>query len=104
MNMESTEVVTSEKKTKKNENPNGFKVIWREILRDKLALISLIFFVLIALLVFVANFSLDQKEIVTVDIFQTYAPPSADHWLGTDYGGRDIFGQLIIGTFNSLSI
>lgn len=30
--------------------------------------------------------------------------PSAEHWLGTDYGGRDIFGQLIIGTRNSFTI
>lgn len=84
--------------------PSGFKVIVREILRDWLALGSLIFLILIAAFVYGTALFLDQKEIVTVDIFNTYAPPSADNWLGTDYGGRDVFGQLIIGTKNSLSI
>ena len=47
---------------------------------------------------------LDQKEIVRVDLFSIHKPPSEEFWLGTDYGGRDVFGQLIIGTRNSLSI
>jgi peptide/nickel transport system permease protein len=47
---------------------------------------------------------LDQAEIVKVDLFALYEPPSAQYWLGTDYGGRDVFGQLIIGTRNSLTI
>ena len=33
-----------------------------------------------------------------------YQPPSAIHWLGTDDGGRDVFGQLLIGTRNSFTI
>ena len=45
-----------------------------------------------------------QEDIVRVDLFAIYAPPSAEHWLGTDYGGHDIFGQLIIGTRNSFTI
>ncbi len=45
-----------------------------------------------------------QEDIVRVDLFSIYSPPSAEHWLGTDYGGRDIFGQLIIGTRNSFTI
>src|SRR5699024_1037677 len=56
--------------------------------------------------VFVYGISLflDQDEIVTVDLFAIHAPPSDEFWLGTDHGGRDVFGQLIIGTRNSLSI
>ncbi len=45
-----------------------------------------------------------QEDIVRVDLFAIYDPPSAEHWLGTDYGGRDIFGQLIIGTRNSFTV
>ena len=47
---------------------------------------------------------LNQDEIVKVDLFAINEPPSSEYWLGTDYGGRDVFGQLIIGTKNSLTI
>ncbi len=78
--------------------------MWRELVRDKLALISLIFLALVVAGVFGVSLFLDQKEIVTVDLFALYEKPSAKFLLGTDYGGRDVFGQLIIGTRNSLSI
>jgi len=88
----------------KSESPTGFKVIWREIVRDKLALVSLIFLVLITVSVFGVSIFLDQDQIVRVDLFAIYEPPSSEYWLGTDYGGRDVFGQLIIGAKNSLAI
>src|SRR5699024_6163618 len=47
---------------------------------------------------------LNQSEIVKVDLFSINQPPNDTFRLGTDYGGRDIFGQLIIGTRNSLAI
>ncbi|MFO1445542.1 ABC transporter permease [Bacillus sp. Bva_UNVM-123] len=85
-------------------SPSGWRIVWREIVRDKLALISLIFLIAVITFVYGIALFLDQEEIVTVDLFSIHKPPSAEFWLGTDYGGRDIFGQLIIGTRNSLSI
>ena len=87
-----------------DESPSGLKVIWRELVKDKLALTSLLFLMLIAAFVYGIALFLDQDEIVTVDLFAINEPPSSENWLGTDYGGRDVFGQLIIGTRNSLSI
>lgn len=87
-----------------NKSPSTLKVIWRELVRDKLALISFIFLVLITGFVYGIALILNQEEIVTVDLFAINEPPSDEFILGTDYGGRDIFGQLIIGTRNSLSI
>lgn len=85
-------------------SPTGWKIVWREIVRDKLALVSLIFLVLIIVGVYGVSLFLDQEEIVKVDLFAIHEPPSETYILGTDYGGREIFGQLIIGTRNSLSI
>ncbi|NBD27431.1 ABC transporter permease [Paenibacillus glycinis] len=85
-------------------SPSGWKILWREIVRDKLALASLIFLGAVILSVYGVSLVLDQEQIVTVDLFALNKPPSAKFWLGTDYGGRDVFGQLIIGTRNSLSI
>ncbi len=84
--------------------PSTWSIIWREIVRDKVALISLIFLVGTTGFVYGISMFLEQSEIVTVDLFAINEAPSEQFWLGTDYGGRDIFGQLIIGTRNSLSI
>ncbi|RAW16228.1 MULTISPECIES: ABC transporter permease [Paenibacillus] len=94
-------VITSQKIDK---SPSSLNILWRELVRDKVALISLIFLGLVILLVYGTSLILDQAEIVKVDLFALYEPPSAQYWLGTDYGGRDVFGQLIIGTRNSLTI
>lgn len=85
-------------------SPSSWTILWRELKKDKLALISLIFLGLTIVAVYGVSLVLDQKQIVRVDLFALYQPPSAEFWLGTDYGGRDVFGQLIIGTRNSLSI
>jgi len=84
--------------------PSGMRIIWREITRDKVALISLIFITLIMIFVYGIALFLDKSEIVRVDLFSIHKPPSSEFWLGTDKGGRDVFGQLIIGTRNSLTI
>ena len=88
----------------KNESPSGLRILWRELVRDKLALVSLIFLVLIIAFVYGISMILDQSEIVRVDLFAINEPPGEEFILGSDYGGRDVFGQLIIGTRNSLTI
>lgn len=93
-----TEVIHYEK------SPSGFSIMRRELRKDKLAMFSLFFLAILLLAVYAASFIMKQEDIVRVDLFAIYAPPSAEHWLGTDYGGRDIFGQLIIGTRNSFTI
>src|SRR5690606_9498777 len=85
-------------------SPSGLRILWKEIVRDKLALVSLIFLIVISLSVFTISLVLDQDEIVKVDLFAINEPPSEEFILGTDYGGRDVFGQLIIGTRNTMLI
>lgn len=85
-------------------NPTGLRILWMELVRDKLALVSLILLIAIVVFVYGISFVMNQDEIVKVDLFSIQEPPSKEFILGTDYGGRDVFGQLIIGTRNSLSI
>ncbi|GEN87622.1 ABC transporter permease [Oceanobacillus sojae] len=98
--MEATDV----KELEQAKTPSAIKVLLKELYRDKLALVSLIFLVLVAAFVYGLSIFLDQDQIVTVDLFAINEPPGEDFILGTDYGGRDVFGQLIIGTRNSLTI
>ncbi|MFW3480204.1 ABC transporter permease [Aerococcus urinaeequi] len=84
--------------------PTGLRVIWREFLKDKLALFSLIFFILIILGVFIGAIVIDQDEVLRISLLDSYMPPNDNFILGTDSGGRSIFGQLIIGARNSITI
>lgn len=85
--------------------PTGMQVVWREFKKDKLAMFSLFGLVALIIAVFVtAILFLDQTEVMKVRLREMYAPPSANNWLGSDVGGRDVFGQLVIGAKNSIWI
>ncbi|WP_077601866.1 ABC transporter permease [Oceanobacillus sojae] len=98
--METTDV----KELQQTKTPSVVRILLKELYRDKLALVSLIFLILVMLFVYGLSIFLDQDQIVSVDLFAIHQPPGGDFILGTDYGGRDVFGQLIIGTKNSLTI
>ncbi|WP_252505147.1 ABC transporter permease [Sporosarcina sp. Marseille-Q4943] len=80
------------------------RTIWREIKHDKVAFGSLILLTIIVLTAYISPLFVDQTALTRVNFFNIWKPPSAEHWLGTDDGGRDVFGHLMIGTRNSLTI
>ncbi|MGX7196251.1 ABC transporter permease [Enterococcus olivae] len=90
--------------------PMGFRMIVREFLKDKMAIFSLVLLVAILLFVFIGSVILDQDQVMYVSILDKYARPGSismngtQYLLGADEGGRDIFGQLIIGAKNSILI
>lgn len=98
------------KETKKQQQtastpPGGFRIIAREFMKDKVALGSLILLVTILLTVFIGASLLNQEEVMKVNLMGRYLEPGVDGFiLGTDEGGKDIFGQLIIGARNSILI
>ncbi|RUT31257.1 ABC transporter permease [Arsenicitalea aurantiaca] len=62
--------------------------------------------VVLGLMVFVSIFApwIAPYSPATIDMFNMLAPPSPQHWLGTDENGRDILTRLIYGGRVSLSV
>ena len=83
---------------KKSDNkPTGISVITREILKDKLALASLIILVILFGIIFIGSLFANQDEIMKISLLDKYAIPMKEgFWLGSDSGGRSILGQLNI--------
>ena len=86
------------------EHPTFQKTVWREIRHDKMALGSLIVLLLILVSAYLSPFFIDQVQLARINFLNMYNSPSMANWLGTDDGGRDVFGQLLIGTRNSFTI
>ena len=70
---------------------------------NRLAIFGLVF---IALLVVVALFApwIATHDVGVPDLLARYKGPSAEHWLGTDATGRDIFSRVVFGARISLRV
>lgn len=84
--------------------PTGLKMIAREFKKDRMAMFSLVLLVVLLLGIFITALFLDQESVMKVSILDKYNPPGDGWILGADEGGRDVFGQLIIGARNSIVI
>ncbi len=107
--MKETEQELLEKKRElmareKKNNPSFMQTVWREIKGDKVAFVSLIILIVILVAAYMSPLFIDGDAVKRVDVFNVYQEPSAEHWLGTDDGGRDVFGQLMLGARNSFTI
>ncbi len=81
-------------------------ILWRRFLRHRLALGSLIVLALLVLVTLAAPLveaalGLDANR---VSLLARFAPPSAQHWLGTDELGRDLLLRLLYGGRVSLLV
>lgn len=91
----------------KNSSKNGtVTIIKHELIRDKLALLSFIFIVLLVLFLIASLFFVDTNAVLhsRLDLTRLHQPPSHNYWLGTDQQGRDGVAMLIIATRNTLAI
>jgi ABC-type dipeptide/oligopeptide/nickel transport system permease subunit len=82
---------------------NQWLEMWRSLIANRAALISLIF---VAFLVLVAVFgpALTPYNPVETNMANALKAPSATHWFGTDQLGMDIFSRVIAGTRVSLTV
>src|SRR5699024_5458919 len=75
--------------------------VWRSLLRKPAARVALVLAGSLALLAALGPlFTVDPD---TTHYANELAPPSAQHWLGTDHAGRDLLARTVAGARSSLS-
>jgi peptide/nickel transport system permease protein len=87
---------------KKYKKKSRFNEIWQRMKRNRIAMVGLSIFVVIALCTLLANFIVPYQTALEQNIADRLQTPSAAHWFGTDVYGRDIFARIIHGTRYSL--
>ena len=96
--------------TKENtKQTNKKRSQWREVRRmlkkNKMALVGLGILVILVLLALFADVIADYDTVVIKqNLANRLKGPSAEHWLGTDEFGRDIFARLVHGARVSLKV
>ena len=76
---------------------------WRRLRRNHLAVFGGIVLIVLSV-VCVAGPWLSPFGYEETDLYNTFSPPSAKHWLGTDQLGRDLFTRLMFGGRISLMV
>lgn len=105
MTEKDTTVVTPKQETTVSAPPSGLKILWRELMQDKVAMVALALIIIIFIGLYVGALFINQGQLTSVDISRGYLQPFQDGaLLGTDDGGRDIFQLMIVGGRNSVTI
>jgi peptide/nickel transport system permease protein len=82
------------------------RLIWRRLLRHRLAQASVVFLLVLLVLALAAPLLAHLRGVdpAATDLFRRLEPPSVEHWLGTDDLGRDLFQRLLDGGRVSLTV
>ena len=96
----STTTVTSGLKVRR---ASSIGLAGRRFLRQKTAMVALIFIVLEMLMAVFAPWIAPYDPYYS-DYTATYQGPSREHWMGTDDLGRDVFARVVYGARVSLTV
>ena len=77
--------------------------LWRRLLRDPRAVLGV---AVVVLMVFAAAAAplIARHDPLGIDLRNRLAAPSADHWMGTDVQGRDIWARVVYGARISIAV
>jgi len=100
--------VKKQKDSKLTINPrekslSPLEIARKKFLNNKLAMISLAFLIVVAIVSFLAPY-ITTADVTKINIGEMSLEPSSKHWLGTDKAGRDVFTRLLYGGRISLLV
>ena len=81
-----------------------YKEIWRRFKKNKGALIALILLGIVLTVIIFADFIAPYRMATRQNPTMRLQPPSAEHIMGTDAFGRDVFARVIHGGRTSMAI
>lgn len=96
-------VVQEEYIREKTWRDKSFFIVAKQFAKNKVALVGLVV-VLVLILSSIFAPALAPYDYTKVDPINAMAPPSAEHWFGTDTYGRDMFSRILYGGRTSLLI
>lgn len=104
--MASSTTLTQQKKPERSLSP--WQIARRKFLKNKLAMISSVFIIIVTLLSIaaplLAQYLSPLPDITKVNIGSMNIPPNSEHILGTDKSGRDVLTRLFYGGRISLLV
>lgn len=96
--------ICNSKHIKKEKSNSPWAIAYRRLMRDKTARLGLY---IIIFLIFIAVFApllAPYDPIKDFDLAKALQGPSKDHWLGTDWMGRDVLSRILYGSRISLTV
>lgn len=81
-----------------------WKDAWHRLTRNKAAMVSLFVVLAVIFLCFLGPAVFRVPSPTDIDLNNPAAPPSLDHWFGTDYLGRDLLARVLYGGRVSLLV
>lgn len=82
----------------------SLRIVWIKLRRDPAAVVGLGIVVILVLAAIGSFLFVPYEKVITQDLRQALQPPSAEHWLGTDHFGRDVFLRILYGAQVSLAV
>ncbi|MCM2350850.1 MAG: ABC transporter permease [Bacteriovoracaceae bacterium] len=80
-----------------------WKDAFKRLIKDKMALASLIVVIVYSLIAILASMGLIASDWAK-EVGASNLPPSAEHWFGTDIFGRDVLAKVLHGTQIAMSV